>query len=111
MHSQGSKRALLPPEAAKSAHTCSKGRQPKVFVTSSHSAAAPGTVTVSALSGGSSVPWWPRLRTACRVYSISRHWHPRRHWDARSAHAHDHKINTCRNRFLSIKKENTQWFI
>ena len=45
--------------------TCLKLSFPKVFTVSSHSAGAPGTVTHSALPGGSSGPSMPRLLTSC----------------------------------------------
>ena len=47
------------------AHTCFRSSLPKVLTVSSHSAGAPGTVTHSALPGGSSGPPMPLLLTSC----------------------------------------------
>ena len=40
---------------------------PHCFTASSHAAAAPGTVTVTAWNGGSALPLMPSFRTASRV--------------------------------------------
>ena len=46
-------------------HTCFRLSLPKVLTVSSHSAGAPGTVTHSALPGGSSGPPMPLFLTSC----------------------------------------------
>ncbi len=46
-------------------HACSRLNVPKLLTASSQRAAAPGTVTHSALSAGSSCPLIPCARTAC----------------------------------------------
>ena len=46
-------------------HTCFRSSLPKALTVSSHSAGAPGTVTHSALPGGSSGPPMPLFLTSC----------------------------------------------
>lgn len=45
--------------------TCWSGKRPQCSTTSSHSAGAPGTVTVRPLSTGKPVPLTPRCLTTC----------------------------------------------
>ncbi len=50
---------------------CLRFSVPNFLTVSSQSAAAPGTVTHSALSAGSSCPWMPCARTACPLPHIT----------------------------------------
>ena len=60
-------RALL----RRRSHACLRSSVPKFLTVSSQSAAAPGTVTHSALSAGSSCPSMPCARTACPLPHIT----------------------------------------